>query len=482
VSEGYINPGARMEDAGAAPGDIERAASARDASLGSAMRLAAEIVVRISSIVATLWLTRSLGVSTFGTLVLALSIGLIVAELCDLGLNAIVVPLIVRSRRNLRVIFALKATMTLGVAVLSVVLIPLAAHVSGLSLQVLTLCMIHFLGATWIEISGSALRALGRRADEALLLFTFRFALVACVVTAPFGLSLRGAAVSYAIAIAPAIVLSAILVRARSGVDEGAPPATTVQGILRYAAPMGVNGYLAIFSTRVELFLLQAFQGAGAVGLFGGAIKIVESLLTLPAAIAAGALPSVARDSLRGSRGAAQGTFGLVVWLGVPCAVGLALCAPGVLAILGPGFVDGAQALRVLAVAMFLCFGNAALFNILIAAGQTAIVPRLTAMRVSVAAGLGLLLVPFLGLSGAALSFTGAELLLFVSLVRHTRGHACIEVARPLIPAIGACIPMALFLIAWPLPLGPQVVIGAILFAASGASLLFRGAEANGLA
>ena len=459
-----------------------RATSAREASVGSAVRLAAEIVVRVSSIIATLWLTRSMGVETFGTFVLALSIGLIVAELCDLGLNAIVVPLLVRGPRNLRTIYVMKAAMTGGVIAASAVLIPFAAWASGLPTSVLALCTLHFLGGTWIEMSGTALRGLGRRGQEAALLLVFRFALVALVIGAPFGMTLLGASLAYAAAVAPASVLALLLIAARwRSVEEKGTP-VSVRAIVRQAAPMGVNSYLAIFSTRVELFLLQTFAGAHVVGLFGGALRIVESLLTLPTAIAAGALPSVARDAVRGSRGAAQRMLGLVIWLGVPSAVGLALCASDVLSILGDGFVEGTPALRVLSLALLLCFSNAALFHILIAAGETAVIPRFTAMRVGTAVALGLLTVPPLGLVGAALSFTAAEFTLFAVLVRRTRIHAGIEVGRPIASALAASLPMAALLLWWPLSLPASIAFGTLLFAVTAAAMLRRGAEANGLA
>lgn len=450
--------------------------------MGSAVRLGAEIVVRVSSIIATLWLTRSMGVETFGTFVLALSIGLIVAELCDLGLNAIVVPLLVRGPRNLRTIYVMKAAMTGGVIAASAVLIPFAAWASGLPTSVLALCTLHFLGGTWIEMSGTALRGLGRRGQEAALLLVFRFALVALVIGAPFGMTLLGASLAYAAAVAPASVLALLLIAARwRSVEEKGTP-VSVRAIVRQAAPMGVNSYLAIFSTRVELFLLQTFAGAHVVGLFGGALRIVESLLTLPTAIAAGALPSVARDAVRGSRGAAQRMLGLVIWLGVPSAVGLALCASDVLSILGDGFVEGTPALRVLSLALLLCFSNAALFHILIAAGETAVIPRFTAMRVGTAVALGLLTVPPLGLVGAALSFTAAEFTLFAVLVRRTRIHAGIEVGRPIASALAASLPMAALLLWWPLSLPASIAFGTLLFAVTAAAMLRRGAEANGLA
>ncbi len=455
--------------------------SARDASLGSAVRLGAEIVVRLSSIISTLWLTRSLGVATFGAFLIALSIGLMIAELCDLGLNAIVVPLLVRSGGNLRTLLFMKAAMTVGVVALCAALIPLTSWISGVAPALLALCAIHFLGASWIDLAGTALRALGGRIEEALLLLVFRFTLVGLVISAPFGMSVAGASAAYAVAIGPAVVIGGLLLRARAtNIRSGA--GTDYRAIIRQAVPMGANGYLAILSTRVELFLLQAFQGELLVGLFGGALRIVESLLTLPSAIAAGALPSVARDVVSGSRGAAQRTFGLVVWMGVPCAVGLALCAKGVLGVLGPGFVEGAPALRVLSVALFLCFANAAMFHVLIAASDTAVIPRLTGLRVGVAVLLGALLIPTLGLVGAALSFTLAELLLFGALIRKTHAHARLQVVRPVGWALLACVPMAVLLLAWPLSLPVSILTGAILFAATAGAILRRGTEAGGLA
>jgi O-antigen/teichoic acid export membrane protein len=315
---------------------------------------------------------------------------------------------------------------------------------------------------------------------EALLLFAFRLAVVGLVIGAPFGPTVGGASLSYAVATLPAIVGSGFLLR--SAVRGAGSSSATARAIVRQAAPLGVNGYLSLLSTRVELFLLQAFSGAEAVGLFGGALRIVESLLTLPSAIAAGALPSVSRDVVQGSRGAAQRTFGLVVWMGVPAALGLGLCAHDVLRVLGPAFVDGAAALRILSAALFLCFANAVLFHILIAAGQTAIVPRLTASRVAVACLAGSLLVPAFGLVGAALSFCAAELFLFSALVARTRAHASIHVGRPVAWALTACLPMTALLWLHPLPLPLAIAAGGSSFAVAAAVILRRGTEASGLA
>ena len=59
--------GAALQDADATALAASRASalSTREASIGGAIRLGAEIVIRLSSVIATLWLTRSLGVTSF---------------------------------------------------------------------------------------------------------------------------------------------------------------------------------------------------------------------------------------------------------------------------------------------------------------------------------------------------------------------------------------------------------------------------------
>lgn len=457
--------------------------SARDASIGSAVRLAAEVVIRASAIVATLIVTRSLGVEGFGAFVLALSFGLMVAELADLGINALTVPLVVRSGRNLGVLLRLKAGMTALVILCgSFVLAPVARWLDVTPL-LLALATAHFVGASWIDLIGSALRAKGRRGEEAILLCSFRLLLLVLVLVFPASRGAVGAAFAYAASSAFGVCLAAaLLFRDRELPSPQAPP-LALREILRLALPLGANGYLAILSTRVEiLLLLQTFGSAALVGLWSGALRIIESLLTLPAAIAAGALPALSRDAVSRSRGAAQRTLGAVVWIGTPAAAGLALRAPEILSVLGPGFDAGAPALRILAIALLLCFTNTALFHMLIAAEQTAVIPRLTALRVAVAGLLGLPLIPAFGLVGAALSFTLAELALCAMLAQQCRTLTEVEILRPVRWAGAACAPMVLLLFLAPWPLLWSVLASVVLFGFMALTILARGSEAGGLA
>lgn len=92
------------------------------------------------------------------------------------------------------------------------------------------------------------------------------------------------------------------------------------------------------------------------------------------------------------------------------------------------------------------------------------------------------MLIPTLGLLGAALSFTTAELILFSLLVRRTREHAHVEVRRPLGWALAASLPMVILLLLWPLSLPKSIAAGAVSFAVASAAILRRGTVARGLA
>ena len=457
------------------------AASAREASIGSAIRLAAEVVVRTSSVIATLLLTQLLGVESFGTFLLALSIGLLVGDICDFGVNGIVVPQVVRSHANLRMLLLVKAALTALVALICIPIVPVAAGRSGLEATWIVFCIFHFVGASWIEMLGTTLRATGGRGVEALVLVTFRLTLLSLIATAPFGRGIDGVSRAYAVAVFPAAILGAVLVRSWSRRGQTRGPMSTPLEIARLAWPLGLNGFLAIAATRIELFVLSFTWTAGTVGLFGGAVKIVESLITLPTAAVAGALPAVAREEPGRPSGAAQRTFGMVVWIAMPAAFGLWLCAPEVLAVLGPGFTEGAPALRLLAPGLVFCFANVALFHVLIARGDTFAAPIATGLRALAALLASLALIPSFGIEGAAMSFSLAEALLLLILRTRCRVHAAIDARRPFIASAVACLPMVLILLIPQQELALRIVLGAALFTAGGAFLLREGGRSGGL-
>ena len=219
-----------------------------------------------------------------------------------------------------------------------------------------------------------------------------------------------------------------------------------MRAILRESAPLAVNGGLALLSLRVEFLVLSFLRGGRETGLFLAGLRVVEFLNLVPSAVAAGAMPPLTREALRGEGPVRARTAATLAFLAVPAACGLALVAPGLLGLLfGGEYVAATRSLQLLAAALVPLFLNGLVVAGLIAVGRAHRLPRLTALRVAAATALAFVLVPAYGAVGAAVGFLASELLLLLLGLGACRAAGFpIAVAGPVGRAIVATLPMAI--------------------------------------
>ena len=416
---------------------------------------------RALSIATTFLIIVWLPVESYGVYAALSGVAVILAELADLGLQGTANRALVAGNFSLRSMLRAKLALTLGLGLLSASLPVLAGWMAallgpwlpaswvarpstGVSWAWLLVPLIAYFTLTgWNEFFGVALRARGHRAQEALMMLAQR-ALVLCAVALALRrqVGLVALAWVHVAALLPPVLLSWILAaRAYRSEAEGASPGTRV--VLRTALPLAVNGGLALVSLRLEVLLIFFFRGAREAGLLGAALKIVESLIAFPSAIAAGAMPFLTQEAMDGggsSKGPVrQRTAATVALLAVPATTGLVLLAPQLTGLLGPGYDASASLLRILAFAVVAVFMNVVLFHALIAAGRAGTLPRLTAFRVGIAAVLAAALIPTAGVVGAAIGFAASEWMLMLLATRACRKAVFeVPVASPL--AMAACV------------------------------------------
>jgi O-antigen/teichoic acid export membrane protein len=437
--------------------------AADEASRGSAIKLGAELVGRLLALATTLLVARMLGVADFGLFAVLSGIAVILAELSDLGLQGIAVPALVSGRLPLSSLVRAKAPLTAGLVLAAgaSAALPQALAWSAAAapdawrasweaalrrVPLLFPLVLYSAMASWSELLGIALRVRGRRALEAAIIVTFRASgLVLVAVALWSGLGLTGLVWATAASAVPPIALAAVLL-ARTGSpagDGGGPIEAGVGRTLRASSPLAVNGVLAIVSLRIELLLLALFRGSREAGLFAAALKVVELMNVVPAAVAAGAMPALTREAARGADPVRRRTAATVALLAAPAAAGLVLVAPGIVSLLGEGYAAAATPLRVLAPALIALFMNTVLMHALIAAGRTGRLPALTGARVAAAAALALVLIPRLGAAGAAAGFLVSEVLLLVLAARAcARASVRVPVARSVAAALAVTVPM----------------------------------------
>jgi O-antigen/teichoic acid export membrane protein len=418
------------------------AREARDATRGSAIKLAAELASRLLGLATTLLLIRGLGASEFGAFGRLSLIALLLGELGELGLQILASRALVAGTLSLRALVRARLVLAAGLGG--------AALASLGRAPVLAPLVLWFALSGWGEFLGVALRCRGARVAEALLLLCLRgLGLVAAAIALSSTHGLAALAWALSLSTLPALALGAWMLRrfppAHSGGDAG------VASVLREAFPLAVHAGLLLLSPRVEFLVLSLLRGDRETGLFLAGLRVYEFLTMVPAAVAAGAMPGLTREALRGGGSVRERTAWTLAFLGAPAAVGLALVAdPLAQLLLGPGYEPADYAgtavpLRLLALALPALFVNGLLQNTLVAAGRTRWLPRITALRVGFAFAMAVPLVQAAGGTGAAIGTGLSEwLLLVISGRACAAAGAAVPILRPLAYALAAALPMAL--------------------------------------
>jgi PST family polysaccharide transporter len=218
-----------------------------------------------------------------------------------------------------------------------------------------------------------------------------------------------------------------------------------LRGLVAQAWPLAGSTLAFFGAQQLVLLLLVRVHGAGAMGLFGGAQKLVEAANLLPQALMLSVLPALAAapdTAIRTARDVAR----LLAVVLVPVALGLALFAePVLVTILGDRLAAAAPVLRVYAVVAVLGASGALVTNLLVVDGRQRILLAMTSVSALVLVVLGVLLVPAYGAIGAAVTIVVGTLagqlgLLAVPATRPAAAAVLRASLRPLaVGAVAAC-------------------------------------------
>jgi O-antigen/teichoic acid export membrane protein len=427
-------------------------AAADDATRGSAIKLAAEMLSRLLTLATTILIARSLGVADFGAFGTLWILAPLFAELAEFGLQATASRALVAGTFSLWAFVRARATVfvLVALAVLAVAATPLASLIEAtappwLHVGVLAVLILYFALSGWGEFLGVALRCRGARAEEGVVLLLLRASGLALAAAAlATGAGFLGLAWALALSPVPAMVLGAWLLRRHPAPVPGAE--APVARVLHAAAPLAIYGGLLLLSPRVEFLVLRWVRGDYETGLFLTALNVLWPLSLVPSAVAAGAMPALTREALAGEGLVRRRTAATLALVAAPAAVGLTIVAPALVPfVFGAEFAPAAVWLRIMALALIPMFMNGLVTWALIAADRATLVPRLVAARIAVAFLLALFLVPRFGATGASIGFVLAELMLLgLGLRACAAARFAVPVAWPVAVALVASVPMAL--------------------------------------
>jgi O-antigen/teichoic acid export membrane protein len=200
--------------------------------------------------------------------------------------------------------------------------------------------------------------------------------------------------------------------------------------------PANILGYLGY---RLDVFLVDGYKGAAAVGLYGAGVVITEGLWMPSQAVSTALFPTIAAETSESARRSitpfvARSTLWLTAILG-----GILILAAGpvVELLYSSRFSASAAVVRILVPGIVLFSAARILGNDLAARGRPLVNSTIAAVSVVCNIVLNVLLIPRYGIDGAAWASTGAYSLVFLATAAIYRKVTHVPLRALVVPSRG---------------------------------------------
>lgn len=385
----------------------------------------------------TIILARLLGDSGSGVVLQAIGVFTIALSLARLGMDSVAIWIVPRQSTSDATLLRGTAAYLLGVAAVAGVIGAAALYLGATSVasgsdgntkEVATAvqAIAWFLPVASVLLVALAFtRGLGELRTYVALgsvgLPTARP--IATGVVAGIGGSTAMVALAWAAPLVPALVIALIVVfvqvrnRERENVlpSPWRVPRPALGELNRYAAPRTASAALEQSLIWVDVILVGAIAGSAAAGVYGGAARLIAAGLIVDTAIRVVVSPAFSALLHDKKLAAVQALYRTAAtWLVLfssPLYIMLAIFAPLVLSWLGEPFVAGSGVLVVLCVGAIVTLMAGNIHSVLLMSGHSgwAAANKLAVVTLNIAANL--VLIPAVGIIGAAVAWALSMLL-----------------------------------------------------------------------
>lgn len=428
-------------------------------------------------------LARLLGSAGSGVVTQATGVFSLVMAMAKLGFDSAAIYLMPRLRvdrpEEIRPCLAYMGTLTVVISLVVVLVLELVAPLiwggDDPSVRDAIRAILWFIpvGALTV-VAAAALRALGNMREYVLVqnvtLPVLRPVFVAAAVA--MGGSLTVVSLSWALPFAVVLVLSwFLLVRHlpaedRTGPQQRWPGRGRRRAIMGFALPRTLSAALEQGLTWLDVLIVGLLAGNGAAGVYGGASRYIQAGLIVDTALRIVVSPQFSRLMHMERIGELRALYSTAtIWLvlfATPIHLLMAIFSPCLMLILGPEFQPGSWVLVILCCGAMVTFCAGNIHSLLIMSGRSgwAALNKAVVLVVNVLGNL--VLVPIMGIDGAALSWAVCMVvdaaLATVQVVHFLDVRPVVaDVLRPLL-GVGACAGIPSGLVA--LALGRDSLLG----------------------
>jgi O-antigen/teichoic acid export membrane protein len=469
--------------------DAEGPSGARRLAANAAWMVTGQAVAKAASFAFVLIVTRGLDSAAYGHFNFAASFVPLFLVVGTWGLDIALIREIARDRNRFSELLASGLAVRLGLGTGAVVLSVAGGAFfveTGTAFATLVLVAVALLLDEVTNLLGSAFKAFERMAFFSMALVVNRIATTAlALVAVGRGGGIVAVSAMYVLGSAGALVAAAVALR------RFFPPVrlrdadrATVRELLHHGAPLGIAAALNMALLRVDAVLLQAFEGAVAVGFYGIAFRFFDSFLFVAYGLGVVAMPRIARSHWSPeSENGFNAVLAVMLAFYVPLAVGGAFLSRWAVTLLfSSRYAEAADAVRWLtAAALFYAVAYLCRFSA-VALGRRPQIAVVAAVVLGFNVLANLFAIPRYGFDGAAVVTFLSEVLeavVLVALLRRSVGRLRVHrlVGAPLV-AGGA---MAVALVLTDSRDGTAALLAAAVYAAAlaGSALVIAPGQAR---
>ena len=397
---------------------LENQTSGQTVAKNTIWLFAGQFASRALRAVTVIVAARILGAASWGAFSYALGIATFLTTFSDIGINALLTKETAKDPAHKReflatalfVKFALIAILLAGVFAA----LPYLTNIPE-SRALLPILVFVFVFDTLRELGASLSRALEKMQIEAGLQFLANFAIAALGIL--FLVRFRtSTALAFAYVAGSGIGALTMFVVLRAhfrGFFQNVRGAL-MGPILKTAWPFGLISLMGTIALNTDIVMLGWMRTPEEVGYYAAAQKLIYLLYVLPGLVAASIFPLTARlaatDPPRAKFIVERAAAGLLLAACALAAFGIMLASPFIRIFFGAAYTEAIPAFRILMLTLIIVYPSLLVSNALFAYGETKKFIRFVTASVVSNVALNFLLIPPLGIEGAALATIGSQL------------------------------------------------------------------------
>jgi stage V sporulation protein B len=375
---------------------------------------------------------RVLSPADYGAAGVAITLGMVAALICNGGVNIAVISLAGRAPERLGAVLAATALVTLAGAVATIAVTLVAGLALGAALKLperpdlFAAAALVGAGIVAFEYGGAVLLALGRPSSLAVVELMRGLAILAATIALLMSV---GTDTAFVIAASGGYLLASAWAVWVAHAATGAMVPAWHPEIIRRGLGIGLRGQagnvLQFLNLRVDMLLIPALLQLPAVGVYLVAVRVAEVVTQVPNAVGSLVFPAVARQVETRNTDLTERAVRMSILVVTVEVTAVVVLTDAILAVaFGPEYAAAGPVLRILAVAMIPLSIARILAADLKGRGRPGLVSAIMLAALIITLVLDLLLIPAIGIVGAAIAslaaYTGSAALLMASFLAVT--------------------------------------------------------------